>query len=92
MAKFEAERHTLDGRPIKLKLKALGSREIYLAVLNGTEKPDLISPAGSLQISILQDQSTGKFGQSIVNQQEDVLNAIRTVAAVAKPARSEWPA
>jgi ABC-type Fe3+ transport system substrate-binding protein len=67
VAKFEAEHHTLDGRPIRLKLKALGSREIYLGVLNGTEKPDLISPAGSLQISILQDQSVGKFGQPVVN-------------------------
>lgn len=66
-AKFEAERHTLDGRPIQLNLKALGSREIYLAVLNGTERPDLISPAGSLQISILQDQSVNKFEQPVVN-------------------------
>ncbi len=66
-ADFEAEHHTLDGRPIKLSLKALGSREIYLAVLNGTEKPDLISPAGSLQISILQDQSVNIFGHAVVN-------------------------
>ncbi len=65
-AKFEAT-HTLDGRPIKITLKALGSREIYLAVLNNTEKPDLISPAGSLQISILQDQSVAKFGQPVVS-------------------------
>jgi len=66
-ARFQAEGHTLDGRPIKLTLKSLGSREIYLGVLNGTEKPDLISPAGSLQISILQDQSVNQFGHSIVN-------------------------
>ena len=67
VARFQAEGHTLDGRPIQVKLKTMGSREIYLAVLNGTEKPDLISPAGSLQISILQDQSAAKFGQAIVN-------------------------
>jgi len=54
------------GHPIKLQLKAMGSREMYLAVLNGTEKPDLISPAGSLQISQLQDLSAGKFGAPLV--------------------------
>jgi hypothetical protein len=67
VARFQAEGHTLNGRPIKLKLKSLGSREIYLGVLNGTEKPDLISPAGSLQISILQDQSVNQFGHPVVN-------------------------
>ncbi len=36
-------------------------------MLNGTEKPDLISPAGSLQISILQDQSVNQFGHAVVN-------------------------
>jgi hypothetical protein len=66
-ARFQAEGHTLDGRPIKIKLKSLGSREIYLGVLNGIEKPDLISPAGSLQISILQDLSVNQFGHPVVN-------------------------
>jgi hypothetical protein len=67
VTRFQAEGHTLDGRPIKVKLKSLGSREIYLGVLNGTEKPDLISPAGSLQISLLQDLSVNQFGRPVVN-------------------------
>jgi ABC-type Fe3+ transport system substrate-binding protein len=63
---FEASRAQVNGRPIKLELKKMGSREIYLSVLDGAEKPDLISPASSLQISILQDLSAGKFGAPLV--------------------------
>jgi ABC-type molybdate transport system substrate-binding protein len=64
---FEAAHQTVDGRPIKVELKKMGSRELYLAILNGEEKPDLISPASSLQIAILQDQSLNVFGHAIVN-------------------------
>jgi ABC-type Fe3+ transport system substrate-binding protein len=64
---FEAARLTVDGRPIKVTLRQMGSREMYLAVLNGEERPDLISPASSLQISILQSQSPNVFGRPIVN-------------------------
>lgn len=63
---FEAMRPQVDGRPTRLKLKKMGSREMYLAVLNGVEKPDLISPASALQVSILEDLSAGKFGRPIV--------------------------
>jgi len=48
----------------------MGSREMVLAVLDGKEKPDLISPAGLMQISLLQDQSTGKFGHPLVNAKD----------------------
>jgi ABC-type Fe3+ transport system substrate-binding protein len=64
---FESGDYKVDGHPIKLVTKSMGSRDIYLAILNGKEKPDLISPASSLQISILQSQSVGPFGKSIVN-------------------------
>jgi ABC-type glycerol-3-phosphate transport system substrate-binding protein len=64
---FEATRPQVDGHPIQLKLTKLGSREIVLALLNGDAQPDLISPASSLQISILQDQSPSVFGHLIVN-------------------------
>jgi hypothetical protein len=57
----------INGRPIEIRLKKMGSREMYLAVLDGAEQPDLISPASSLQISILEDQSRAKFGTPIVN-------------------------
>ena len=66
IASFEATQPQIEGRPIKVNLKPLGSREIYLAVLDGTEKPDLISPASSLQISVLQDLSIRKNGTSPV--------------------------
>lgn len=63
---FETSNAQINGHPIKLELKEMGSREIYLSVLDGTEKPDLISPASMLQISILQGLSTGKFGTPLV--------------------------
>jgi ABC-type glycerol-3-phosphate transport system substrate-binding protein len=64
---FEATNPQVDGHPVQLKLEKSGSREIVLALLNGEKQPDLISPASSLQISILQDQSPNVFGQAIVN-------------------------
>jgi ABC-type Fe3+ transport system substrate-binding protein len=67
VTRFEATRSTVDGRPIQLELKKMGSREMYLAVLDGTEQPDLISPASMLQISLLQDLSKSKFGTALVN-------------------------
>ena len=67
---FEATHPTLDGHPIQISLTPMGSREIYLAVLDGTAKPDLISPASSLQISILQDLAARKTGTSPVNSSE----------------------
>jgi len=66
-AAFNAERHLVNGHPVQVNLEAMGSRDIYLAVLDGTRQPDLISPASMLQISILADQSTGKFGSPVVN-------------------------
>mgnify|MGYP002713147248 CR=1 FL=1 len=64
---FEATRPMVDGHPVEIELEKMGSREIYLAVLDGSRQPDLISPASMLQISILQDQSTGVFGKPVVN-------------------------
>jgi ABC-type Fe3+ transport system substrate-binding protein len=50
----------VEGRPIRLELSKSGSREMYLAVLDGDAKPDLISPASMLQISLLQDLSAAR--------------------------------
>ena len=63
---FEAN-YELDGHPIDLRMKKMGSREMYLAVLDGEEQPDLISPASMLQINLLQDLSASKFGTPVVN-------------------------
>ncbi|MGC9399926.1 MAG: substrate-binding domain-containing protein [Anaerolineae bacterium] len=68
MARFEATRPTLNGRPIELTVEKMGSREIYLSILNEEREPDLISPASMLQISLLQDLSAAKFGQPVVNR------------------------
>jgi hypothetical protein len=57
------------GRPISLNFVEMGSREIYLSVLDGAQ-PDLISPASSLQIEILQDLSRNKFGKPIVHSKD----------------------
>lgn len=63
---FEATNPNVDGRPIELELKAMGSREMYLSVLDGSEQPDVISPASSLQISLLEELSRARFGESVV--------------------------
>ena len=65
---FSAGNYNVDGHPIQVELEKMGSREIYLSVLDETRKPDIISPASFLQISILQDLSTSKFGKPIVNR------------------------
>jgi hypothetical protein len=67
VASFENSHPSLGGHPIQVNLEAMGSREIYLAVLDGSRKPDLISPASILQIAILQDLSTSQFGAPLVN-------------------------
>jgi ABC-type Fe3+ transport system substrate-binding protein len=63
MADFDGE---VNGRPIVVNLKPMGSREMYLAVLDGSEQPDVISPASSLQISILEEQSRASLGVPLV--------------------------
>jgi hypothetical protein len=68
VSEFNQEGYSVAGRPIQIEMEKMGSREIYLAVLDGTRQPVLISPAGSLQISILQDLSTSAFGIPLVNQ------------------------
>jgi hypothetical protein len=65
--RFQDSRPRLNGHPIELALKKMGSREMYLAVLEGTEQPDLISPASSLQIRILEDLSSRQFGTPVVD-------------------------
>ena len=59
-------KHKVQGHPIQINLEASGSREMYLSVLEGAQ-PDMISPASMLQISLLQDLSTSKFGAPLVD-------------------------
>ena len=65
--RFQDTNPRLEGHPIELELKKMGSREMYLAVLDGSEQPDLISPASTLQIRLLEDLSTSKFGAPVVD-------------------------
>jgi ABC-type Fe3+ transport system substrate-binding protein len=67
VAEFEGQ---VGGRAIELELKQMGSLEMAQAVLDGVEQPDLISPASSLQVSILQEQSAAKYGLPLVNGAE----------------------
>lgn len=60
--RFQKSGKRLDGRPIELELSKSGSREMYLAVLDGNARPDLISPASMLQISLLEDLSAARTG------------------------------
>ena len=66
-AQFYATNPRLDGRPIKVEASQLGSREMVMSILDQKRKPVLISPASSMQISMLQDLSSGKFGHPLVN-------------------------
>ena len=70
VTQFEQARHTVDGHPIELELKKMGSREMYLSILDGVEQPDVMSPASSLQVSLLQDLSASKFGQPLVDKND----------------------
>lgn len=71
LADIEVNGPRVDGRPLHVNAKAYGSREMYLAVLDGNEKPDMISPASSLQIEILDDLSRKKSGGvSLVNRSD----------------------
>ena len=72
IADFYATNPTVGGRPIQVELSKSGSREMYLSVLDGAQ-PDVISPASSLQISILQDLSASKFGAPLVDLKDSSL-------------------
>lgn len=64
---FEKTNPSINGHPVKVELEKMGSWEINAAVLDGTRKPIIVSPASSLQIAALQDASTSQFGKAIVN-------------------------
>ncbi len=77
---FEASHPMVNGHPVQVEVEKMGSREMYLAVLDGTRQPDIISPASMLQIAILQDQSTAAFGAPLVNMadQSTCLSVVTT--------------
>ncbi len=79
ITEFETTQKTASGRPIRIELSKAGSRDIYLDVLNGAQ-PDMISPASSLQISLLKDLSEAKFGSAIVDSvgSEDCRPVLKT--------------
>ncbi len=63
---FEQENIRYNGHPIEIKAQKMGSREMILAIMDGEIQPDLISPASSLQTSILENLSQNKFGTAFV--------------------------
>jgi hypothetical protein len=85
IAEFERQDMRVNGRPVQVQMEKMGSREIYLAVLDGTRQPDIISPASSLQISILQDLSQSQFGRPMVNQADTQIcrSVVRTPLVLA---------
>lgn len=64
---FKATNPTIDGHPVQIELEKMGSWEINAAVLDGTRKPVIVSPASSLQIAAMVDSSTEKLGNPIIN-------------------------
>lgn len=84
---------TVNGRPIEVTfLDSTGSRDMYLAVLDETEQPDVISPASSLQISLLDDLSRTKFGETQVdvNSCQSVVETPLVLVAWAERAEVLW--
>lgn len=69
---FETSGANVNGHPVKVELEKMGSWEINTAVLDGTRKPVIVSPASSLQIAAIQDASTAQFGESLVNPADTV--------------------
>ena len=92
---FYATDKRVNGRSIKIEAAEMGSRELILDVLDGNRQPVLISPASSLQVSILQDLSTSKFGYALVNAADrqvckPVLNTPLVLAAWRERANVLW--
>lgn len=67
IADFDVSGAKVDGHPVKVELEKMGSWEINNAVLDGSRKPVIVSPASSLQIAALQDASATQLGKSLVN-------------------------
>jgi ABC-type Fe3+ transport system substrate-binding protein len=93
--RFEASGASVRGHPIEIELSKSGSREMYLAVLDGQATPDMISPASMLQISLLEDLSASKFGAPVVNPADErvcrpVLTSPVIVVAWAERAGVLW--
>ncbi|MGF1504772.1 MAG: ABC transporter substrate-binding protein [Chloroflexi bacterium] len=63
---FNREDIRVDGRPIEVEAIYMGSREMYLDVLDGDLQPVVMSPASSLQVSLLETLSTTRYGQPLV--------------------------
>jgi ABC-type Fe3+ transport system substrate-binding protein len=64
---FAREEITINGRPIALEVTYAGSREMVLDVVNSASQPVVLSPASTLQASILESQSAARFGAPLVN-------------------------
>jgi len=84
--RFNKQNNLVNGHPIQINLSETGSREMYIAILDGDSKPVMISPASSLQINILDQLSRVKFGTSIIptnrqGQCESVFSTPLVVAA-----------
>lgn len=79
LAEFEKQDPRVDGRPIDFEFTMMGSREMYLSVLEG-DRPDLISPASSLQMFLLEDLSAAQLGKPIVhpNDKTDCQSVVKT--------------
>lgn len=88
----KSPRYRVNGYPVRLEMKQMGSREMILDVLDGKEQPVLISPASSLQVSILESQSASKFGQPLVNSSacQPVVNTPLVVVAWRERAEILW--
>ena len=97
--RFAASTPTVNGRPIQLQLKGLGSREIADRVAQqqwgGDTPPTVISPASSLWIELLRSDWSARNSGAIVGEGADaptplVLTPLVVVAWEAR-AKVLWP-
>jgi ABC-type Fe3+ transport system substrate-binding protein len=94
--RFQASNPRLEGHPVELELEKMGSREMYLSILEGERQPDLISPASSLQVSLLEDLSAKMNEMPLVVAQDSeicrpVLQTPLVLVAWKQRADVLWP-
>ncbi|WP_394827157.1 substrate-binding domain-containing protein [Pendulispora albinea] len=90
---FEPQKKTTaSGRPITIRAKAMGSGESVQAIVNGTDKPHVFSPASSAYIALLNSAYAQKRAKPIAQPGETVVLS-PVVIAMWKPMAEAlgWP-
>lgn len=69
--RFDAQNRRVNGRPIRIELQGIGSRELVSGIVAGTLQPTVVSPASSLWIELLRAEWEARNGTQIVRDGAD---------------------